>query len=159
VNCPSQETEVTSTTTRPVENVITTKGLQDRNNLLLDGRTVENNGKLILTVLNVILHELSIYYFLLVFKVKHSFQGRVWARVSFFVFNYPYLWIARPCARTRLRLLSCTIPYRLWGWQWLSSVPIQVNSMELLTSSLVLIYCNSKGFWQWCSISNTHSLH
>ena len=36
-------TEVTSTPTRPVENVvITTKGLQDRNNLLLDGRTVEN---------------------------------------------------------------------------------------------------------------------
>ena len=38
VNCPSQETEVTSTPTRPVENVvITTKGLQ------------ENKGKLILT--------------------------------------------------------------------------------------------------------------
>ena len=35
---------------RPVENVvITTKGLQDRNNLLLDGRTVENKGKLIVT--------------------------------------------------------------------------------------------------------------
>ena len=33
-----------------VENVVlTTKGLQDRNNLLLDGRTVENKGKLILT--------------------------------------------------------------------------------------------------------------
>ena len=49
VNYPSQETEVTSTPTRPVENVvITTKGLQDRNNLLLDGRTVENKGKLIL---------------------------------------------------------------------------------------------------------------
>ena len=32
VNCPSQETEVTSTPTRPVDNVvITTKGLQDRN--------------------------------------------------------------------------------------------------------------------------------
>ena len=48
-SCPSQETEVTSTPTRPVDNVvITTKGLQDRNNLLLDGRTVENKGKLIL---------------------------------------------------------------------------------------------------------------
>ena len=47
-NCPSQETEVTSTPTRPVENVVvTTKGLRDRNNLLLDGRTVENKGKLI----------------------------------------------------------------------------------------------------------------
>ena len=45
---PSQETEVTSTPTRPVENVRTTKGLQDRNNLLLDGRTVENKGKVIL---------------------------------------------------------------------------------------------------------------
>jgi hypothetical protein len=33
-----------------VENVvITTKGLQDRNNLLLDRRAVENKGKLILT--------------------------------------------------------------------------------------------------------------
>ena len=32
-----------------VENVVlTTKGLQDRNNLLLDGRTEENKGKLIL---------------------------------------------------------------------------------------------------------------
>ena len=46
--CPNQETEVTSTPTRSVENVvITTRGLQDRNNLLLDGRTVENKGKLI----------------------------------------------------------------------------------------------------------------
>jgi hypothetical protein len=44
--------EVTSvsTPTNPVESVaITTKGLQDRNNKLLDGRTVENIGKLILT--------------------------------------------------------------------------------------------------------------
>ena len=49
VNCPSQKIEVTSISTRPVENVvITMKGLQDRNNLLLDGRTVENKGKLIL---------------------------------------------------------------------------------------------------------------
>ena len=51
VNCSSQETEVTSTPTRLVENVvITTEGLQDRNNLILDGRTVENKGKLILNV-------------------------------------------------------------------------------------------------------------
>ena len=49
VNCPSQETEVTWTPTRPVENVITTKGLQDRNMHTLDGTTVENKGKLILT--------------------------------------------------------------------------------------------------------------
>ena len=49
--CWSQETEVTSTPTRPVENVvIATKGLQDRNNLLLDGRKVENKGKLILAI-------------------------------------------------------------------------------------------------------------
>ena len=40
--------EVTSTPTRPVENVvITTKGLQDRNKLILDGATVENKGKTI----------------------------------------------------------------------------------------------------------------
>ena len=50
VNCPSQETEVTSTPIRPVDNVvITTKGLQDRNIHILDGTTVENKGKLILT--------------------------------------------------------------------------------------------------------------
>ena len=42
--------EVTLTPTRPVENVvITTEGLRDINNLPLDGRTVENKGKLILT--------------------------------------------------------------------------------------------------------------
>ena len=50
VNCPSQETEVTSTTTRPVDNVVViTKGLQDRNIHILDRMTVENKGKLILT--------------------------------------------------------------------------------------------------------------
>ena len=49
VNCPSQETEVTSTPTRRVDNVvITTKGLQDRNINILAGTTVENKGKLIL---------------------------------------------------------------------------------------------------------------
>ena len=47
VEATSQETEVTSKPTRPVENVfITTKDLQDSNNLLLDGRTVENKGKI-----------------------------------------------------------------------------------------------------------------
>ena len=49
-NCPSEETEVTSTPTRPIDNVvITTKGLRDRNIHILDGTTVENKGKLILT--------------------------------------------------------------------------------------------------------------
>ena len=44
-----QETEVTSTLTRPVDNVvITTKGLQDRNTNIIAGTTVENKGKLIL---------------------------------------------------------------------------------------------------------------
>ena len=48
VNCPSQETEVTSTPTRPADNVvITTKGLQDRNIHIFDGPTLENKGKLI----------------------------------------------------------------------------------------------------------------
>ena len=45
--CPSQETEVTSTPTRPVDNVIATKGLQDRNINIIAGTTVENKGKLI----------------------------------------------------------------------------------------------------------------
>ena len=44
--CPSQETEVTSTPTRPVDNVvIAMEGLQDRNINILDGTTVENKGK------------------------------------------------------------------------------------------------------------------
>ena len=41
---------MTSTPTRPVDNVvITTKGLQDRNIHIIDGTMVENKGKLILT--------------------------------------------------------------------------------------------------------------
>ena len=41
---------MTSTPTRPVDNVvITTKGLQDININILDGTKVENKGKLILT--------------------------------------------------------------------------------------------------------------
>ena len=36
-----QQTEETSTPTRPVENVLTTKGLQERNTQLLDGTRVE----------------------------------------------------------------------------------------------------------------------
>ena len=40
---------MTSTPTRPVDNVvITTKGIQDRNIHIIDGTMVENKGKLIL---------------------------------------------------------------------------------------------------------------
>ena len=40
---------MTSTSTRPVDNVvIATKGLQDRNTNIIAGTTVENKGKLIL---------------------------------------------------------------------------------------------------------------
>ena len=40
---------MTSTPTRPVDNVvITTKGIQDRNIHIIDRTTVENKGKLIL---------------------------------------------------------------------------------------------------------------
>ena len=59
LNCSSGAVEISpralvvlkpSLPIKPVENVvITKKGIQDRNNLLLDGRTVENKGKLILT--------------------------------------------------------------------------------------------------------------
>ena len=46
--CLSQETEVTSTPTRPVDIVfIATKGLQDRNTNIIAGTRVENKGKLI----------------------------------------------------------------------------------------------------------------
>ena len=42
---------MTSTPTRPVDNVIiATKGLQDRNTNIIAGTTVENKGKLILIV-------------------------------------------------------------------------------------------------------------
>ena len=41
---------MTSTPTRPVDNVIATKGLQDRNINILAGTTKENKGKLILTI-------------------------------------------------------------------------------------------------------------
>ena len=44
---------MTSTPTRPVDDVITTKGLQDRNVKILDGTTVGNKGKLILTPVDV----------------------------------------------------------------------------------------------------------
>ena len=66
VNCPSQETEVTSTPTRPVDNVvITTKGLQDRNIHIIDGTRVENKGKLILrrTCTNNIFHTLHLFFY------------------------------------------------------------------------------------------------
>ena len=47
----SPETEVTSTPTRPVDNVvIATKGLQDRSTNTIAGTTVENKGKLIYIV-------------------------------------------------------------------------------------------------------------
>ena len=43
-----KETEVTSTPTRPVDNVvIATKGLQDRSTNIIAGTTVENKGKFI----------------------------------------------------------------------------------------------------------------
>ena len=40
---------ITTFSTGVVGVEVTSEGLQDRNNLLLDGRTVENKGKLILT--------------------------------------------------------------------------------------------------------------
>ena len=50
-----QETEVTSTATRPVDNVvIATKGLQDRNINIIAGTTVENKGKLILNIYKIL---------------------------------------------------------------------------------------------------------
>ena len=50
-SCPSQEAEETSTSTRPVENVVlTTKGLQERNIQLFewdDGGKIGKNNELI----------------------------------------------------------------------------------------------------------------
>ena len=51
LSCPSQETVVTSTPTRPVENVVlTTKGLQDRNIHILDAKAVENKVKRVILI-------------------------------------------------------------------------------------------------------------
>ena len=45
---------MTSTPTRPIDNVvITTKGLQDRNLHIIEGTTGENKGKLILPLENL----------------------------------------------------------------------------------------------------------
>ena len=57
--------EVTSTPTRPVDNVIATKGLQDRNINIIAGTTVENKGKLILT--HIVISYISIKKIILVF--------------------------------------------------------------------------------------------
>ena len=42
-----------STPTRPVDNVVITRGLQDRNIHILDGTTVKDKGKLILTEISM----------------------------------------------------------------------------------------------------------
>ena len=68
---------MTSTPTRPVDNVvITTKGLPDRNIPLIDGTTVENKGKLIVIhYFNI--SNLIINYLLLLFhniKIFHTCQ-------------------------------------------------------------------------------------
>ena len=61
----SQETEVTSTPTRPVENVVlTTKRPTGQKKQLLDGRTVENKGKLILSEIGVNLLLIGLWYHL-----------------------------------------------------------------------------------------------
>ena len=61
-------------TGQPVDNVIATKGLQDRNINILAGKTVQNKGKLILTeifpsVQNMIFFNIDFLSFL-VFEPK-----------------------------------------------------------------------------------------
>ena len=59
-------------TTGPVDNVvITTKGLQDRNLNILDGTTVENKGKLILTEIFASVQKHDIFYFTMYFLIAH----------------------------------------------------------------------------------------
>ena len=58
----------TSTPTRPVDNVvIATKGLQDGNTNLIAGTTVENKGKLILSLI--------MSTFLIIFGLKRDENG------------------------------------------------------------------------------------
>ena len=54
---------MTSTPTRYVDVVITTKGLQDRNINILDGTTVENKGKLILKVFIHFIYKIKMIVF------------------------------------------------------------------------------------------------
>ena len=63
VSDSSQETEVTSTPTKPVDNVvIAARGLQDRNTNVTAGTTVENKGKLILNKFNSLTFILKSYF-------------------------------------------------------------------------------------------------
>ena len=63
---------MTSTPTRPFDNVvITTKGLQDRNINILDGTTVENKGKLILTEIFPFIGAKTWYVLVLPTEVRH----------------------------------------------------------------------------------------
>ena len=65
---------MTSTPTRPVDNVVmTTKGLQDRNINILAGTTVENKGKLILTVLLLCYKE---FHFLATHLTQECIDGK-----------------------------------------------------------------------------------
>ena len=62
------ETDVTSTTTRPVDNVvIATRGLQDRNTNIIAGTTVENKGKVILNKL----FKFKLHLLLLILLILH----------------------------------------------------------------------------------------
>ena len=64
---------MTSTPTKPVDNVvITTKGLQDRNIHILDGTTVENKCKLILTEIFPSLQKHGIFLILIITNSTNS---------------------------------------------------------------------------------------
>ena len=67
---------MTSTPTRPLDNVvITTKGLQDRNIHIIDGTTVENKGKLILNNISVLefFFEILVYGKIIYLKCGYQF--------------------------------------------------------------------------------------
>ena len=73
---------MTSTPTKPVDKVvIATKGLQDRNINIIAGTTVENKGKLILTVYYC-LQEFYKTYYVITLNTNLDFLG------SFFVIHF-----------------------------------------------------------------------
>ena len=65
---------MTSTPTRPVDNVvITTKGLQDRNIHIIDGTTLENKGKLILSKFRKLKHTFLVINSAFLYIYMHAY--------------------------------------------------------------------------------------
>ena len=95
---------MTSTSTKPVDNVvITTKGLQDRNIHIFDGTPVENKGKLILLCSSTYLFSLGL--------CDHSLFNNV--SINFLNLSYYSLYFANFISQyNHLKSFTCIILLR-----------------------------------------------